>query len=301
MNLEVLGSDEADHLTLGLIRLISLCLLFLKSLKKPLAIPDLMMTLFNQFLFPPTTLDKLQIFDQSLTPILHPTTRREVYNVVLMLCEDEESCLELASRVQNVIEEERQSSPLYAGTDRSRWLRPPTGYSGLRNLTNTCYMNSLLTQLYMNTNLRRLMLKADVSDADGSQKLLHHTKILFAEMQDSKQRFADTTHFAAAIRPYEGDHIDVAVQMDADEFSNLVFDRWEDQFVSAQAKREFRSVYGGQLVTQIKSMDCKHISERLESFLAIQCDVKGKTTLLDSLKTYVEGDVMEGGMSRQSL
>lgn len=301
MNVEVLGSDDADPFMSGLVRLVALCLLFLKSLKKPLAIPDLMTTLFNQFLFPPTTLDKLQILGPSLTPILDSATRREFYNVVLMLCEDEESCRELTSRVQSVIAEERQSSSLYSGTDRSRWLRTPTGYSGLRNLTNTCYMNSLLTQLYMNTNLRRLILKADVIDADGSQKLLHHTKVLFGEMQDSKQKFADTANFAAAIRPYEGDHIDVAVQMDADEFYNLVFDRWENQFLSAQAKREFRSIYGGQTVTQIKSMDCKHISERLESFLAIQCDVKGKTTLLDSLKTYVEGDMMEGGKSYCSI
>jgi ubiquitin carboxyl-terminal hydrolase 34 len=83
--------------------------------------------------------------------------------------------------------------------------------------------------------------------------------------------------------------------MDVDEFYNLLFDRWESQILAPDAKRQFRSFYGGQLVQQVKSKECAHISERLEPFSAIQCDIKGKSCLQESLQAYVDGEIMEGG------
>ncbi|EHL01413.1 putative ubiquitin carboxyl-terminal hydrolase FAF [Glarea lozoyensis 74030] len=71
--------------------------------------------------------------------------------------------------------------------------------------------------------------------------------------------------------------------------------RWEGQILSPEAKKAFRAFYGGQLVQQVKSKECPHISERLEQFSAIQCDIKGKTCLQESLQAYVDGEVMEGG------
>ena len=46
---------------------------------------------------------------------------------------------------------------------------------------------------------------------------------------------------------------------------------------------------------QIKSKECPHISEKIEPFSAIQCDIQGKATLTESLNAYVGGEVMEGG------
>ncbi|EMR70596.1 putative ubiquitin carboxyl-terminal hydrolase protein [Eutypa lata UCREL1] len=82
--------------------------------------------------------------------------------------------------------------------------------------------------------------------------------------------------------------------MDVDEFYNLLFDRWEAQMPSEGAKKTLRSYYGGHLVQQVKSKECEHISERMEPFSAIQCDIKGKTTLEESLQAYVDGEIMEG-------
>ncbi|KAJ8116571.1 hypothetical protein ONZ43_g4413 [Nemania bipapillata] len=82
--------------------------------------------------------------------------------------------------------------------------------------------------------------------------------------------------------------------MDVDEFFNLLFDRWEAQFTADSDKKALRSVYGGQLVQQVKSKECEHISERIEPFSAIQCDIKGKLSLEESLQAYVDGEIMEG-------
>lgn len=177
--------------------------------------------------------------------------------------------------------------------ERSKVIRAEAGHPGLRNLSNTCYMNSLLTQLFMNVKFRAFIVNTHVSDHAGSQKLLNETKRLFAYMQETFLKAVDTQSIADSI-VFDGSLIDVTVQMDVDEFYNLLFDRWESQILDESDKKTFRQFYGGQIVQQIKSRECPHISERLEPFFAVQCDITGKSTLKESLDAYVAGEVMEG-------
>lgn len=181
--------------------------------------------------------------------------------------------------------------------DRTQLPISGAGRVGLRNLSNTCYLNSLITQLFMNVPFRSFILNLNVDDPVDTQNLLHAIKTLFARMQNGLVKTADTRDLAQAIKDYENNEIDVTVQMDVDEFFNLLFDRIEGQIGSVEEKNAFRSFYGGKLVQQVKSKECPHISEREEPFSAIQCDIKGKTCLQDSLKAYVEGEIMEGGMN----
>lgn len=178
--------------------------------------------------------------------------------------------------------------------DRANEIRSSTGYVGLFNPRAICYMNSLLTQLFMNVNFRKFMLGLNVADRGASQRLLHETQRLFANLQNSYRKAADPRDFAACVKVPEGLPIDINVQMDADEFYNLLFDQWEAQMLSPEIRQQFRSFYGGQTVNQIKSKECEHVSERVESFFVVQCDVQGKSNLNESLQAYVEGDVMEG-------
>ncbi len=174
-------------------------------------------------------------------------------------------------------------------------MRAPCGYVGLRNLSNTCYLNSLITQLYMHTDFRAFIMSIELIDPDDTQDLLQYTKKIFGFMQESYRRFIDPVDFVQSIKTYDDALIDIHSQMDVDEFYNLLFDRWESQLQTSQQRKHLRSFFGGQLVQQIKSMECEHISERLEPFSAIQCDIKGKKSLEESLQAYVDGEVLEGG------
>lgn len=169
------------------------------------------------------------------------------------------------------------------------------GRVGLKNLGNTCYLNSLITQLFMNVPFRSFVLNMQVDDPEDTQSLLHHFKSLFARMQNGVMRAADTLELTQAIKDYENEEINVGVQMDVEEFFNLLFDRLEGQMETSEQRNALRSYYGGKLVQQIKSKECPHISEREEPFSAIQCDIKGKLNLQESLDAYVEGELMEGG------
>ncbi|KAH6890396.1 hypothetical protein B0T10DRAFT_317763 [Thelonectria olida] len=178
--------------------------------------------------------------------------------------------------------------------DRTRALRSSCGYVGLQNLSNTCYLNSLFTQLFMNTGFRSFIMNSRVREHVGSQQLLFYTQKLFGYMQESYRRFIDPSNVVNSIKTYDDTLIDIHNQMDVDEFYNLLFDRWEGQLVNSVERKKLRSFYGGQLVQQVKSKECEHISERLEPFSAIQCDIKGKSTLQESLQAYVDGEIMEG-------
>ena len=114
-------------------------------------------------------------------------------------------------------------------------------------------------------------------------------------MQNSLHLCANATDFTKAILTLTDERIDVREQMDADEFMNTLFHRWEEQMPTNFLKERLRSVYTGRIVQQIKSKECDHVSEREDSCLAITCDVQGNTNLEESLKAYTQGDVMEGG------
>ena len=244
-------------------------------------------------------------------PTLHSQTRQELYSIILALGNDIVGYQRLLKLVRELLLQGEETSHAWTwgiaqiledyafelnwNFSRSKSIRSPVGYPGLRNLSNTCYMNSLFTQLFMNVSFRGFILDTNVADGNSSQRLLSETKKLFAFMQESVCRSVDTQGIADSVINYENTLIDVSVQMDVDEFYNLLFDRLESQILSDEGKRRFRKFYGGQIVQQIKSKECSHISERVEPFSAIQCDIQGKTTLMESLNAYVGGEVMEGG------
>ncbi|KAI9830076.1 MAG: hypothetical protein M1826_005069 [Phylliscum demangeonii] len=290
---ETVGQDTVDPFVYGFARLLNYCVKLARSTGQHITSSDLAEKIFTGFLFPSLSTGPASERIVEGIPVLHTASRKELNELVLLLSHD---LTHYAKTIRLLSELVPSSStfPLVWNWQRAKSIRSPTGYVGLYNLSNTCYLNSLFTQLFMNVAFRGFMLQANVPDAAGSQRLLSETQKLFAHMQNSWQVAVEPKELAGSIRTYENENIDVTIQMDVDEFYNLLFDRWEGQILSDDDKKVFRSFYGGQLVQQVKSKECPHVSEREEPFSAIQCDIKGKSTLQDSLKAYVEGDMMEG-------
>ncbi|KAF4978374.1 hypothetical protein FZEAL_5233 [Fusarium zealandicum] len=314
---ETIGSlGVEDSLAKGLASLLHLCLQLDGSVAQSAALPaNLPLKLLWRQLYPTKR-------SQSEQPVprvvLHGETRAKLCDIVFSLVKhDKDKTMAVLEALDGFVpfydddDEGMSSDPpssqlltpelddpyLYElpyQFERQKALRAPCGYVGLQNLSNTCYLNSLLTQLYMNTGFRQFILNSRPRDPGNSQQLLFYTQKLFSYMQESYRRFIDPTNLVSSIRTYDDTLIDVHNQMDVDEFYNLLFDRWEGQFLGHDEKRKLKSFYGGQLVQQVKSKECEHISERLEPFSAIQCDIKGKNTLEDSLQAYVDGEIMEG-------
>ncbi|KAK7970335.1 Ubiquitin carboxyl-terminal hydrolase [Apiospora saccharicola] len=251
--------DRIDVISHGLLSILSHGGRHLRARNEPLQLPqNFLKVAFRKHLFPEEN------EEGPLVPevLLNPSSRNMLYEL----------------------------PPLF---ERAKAIRSSSGYPGLRNLSNTCYLNSLFTQLFMNTGFRHFMLERPIMDTETHQ-LLSETQVLFANMQGSIRRFVDPQSCVSSIMTYEETPIDIHNQMDVDEFYNLLFDRWEAQLPTERAKKTLKSIYGGQLVQQVKSKECEHVSERMEPFSAIQCDIKGKSGLESSLQAYVDGEIMEG-------
>jgi ubiquitin carboxyl-terminal hydrolase 34 len=290
---EFVGREITDKVLSGLSGLLGRCIGLLSDIGELQLeqLRSLAESLWHKYLFPPCTKDNEPEDEQLRIPLLDSQTRGHIYRLVslAMLHRREDLTQELAMWMGNV----SHGDDYYRWqVDRNRIIRPSSGFLGLRNLGNTCYMNSLMTQLYMNPGFRSFMMN-DLSTTFNTS-LLKSTQELFCHMQNSFEPCGDPALFARQIRTYTGEGINVTEQMDVEEFFNLLFEQWEDQLDTTALKQKFRSFYGGKLVYQIKSMECEHVSEREEPCLNIQCDVQGKSNLEESLKAYIEGDVMQG-------
>lgn len=287
---EFVGRELVDYVVLGFVHLLKMCLSLADSPSILANTRYLMVQLFTTYLFPPLSDVKDDEEVVPRIPVMHEITRQEIYLVILLLCEDPTNCRQMLSLLEDVMSYDASEW----GSERQKMIRSLEGYAGLKNLSNTCYLNSLMTQLFMNVGFRKFVLEIPIEDAGAEGNLLWETKKVLAHLQNTWQKSVDPQDAVEYIRTYDNEQIDINIQMDVDEFYSLLFDRWEAQLKSNEEKKVMRSFYGGQLVQQIKSKECDHISERLEPFSAIQCDIKGKSCLEDSLRAYVEGEIMQG-------
>ncbi|KAI9691723.1 MAG: hypothetical protein M1822_007795 [Bathelium mastoideum] len=283
---------------LGLTKLLILCASLLGQYKIPFDSAALAQGICSTLLFPsaiePDDFQNRDVGRSSAIniPVLDEPTRLELHKLVLLLTSDVGALQTVTKMVTNALDQGYAEGSTFQ-LDRSQLLRSETGYVGIVNLSNICYQNSLMSQLFMNVGFRKFILSAN-ANSSTEQPLLIGAQKLFANMQDSYVRGADPTEFVRAIPDESGNPVDIAQQWDVDEFFNKLFDLFESQLASAQEKAEFRKFYTGTYVTQIRPSDCSHVSEKIENFNALQLEVRGKARLEDSLAAYVEGDVMSG-------
>lgn len=285
-----------DFFLVGISKLLSDCFEAIDDDKDTIDCKELTTTVFERFLFTPFSGDDGGDEDDFLEerfPVLDRQTRVELYNLIIVIIKYIGGG-KISSMLLDLFPGDGEALRDGWALDKNRWIISPAGFVGLKNLSNTCYLNSLITQLFMNTEFRDFMLAFPIND-DDKQNLIFALKLLFAQMQAGTQKAGDTSALASSIRDHENNEIDVSVQMDVDEFFNLLFDRIEGQITDSERKNAFKAIYGGQLVQQVKSKECPHVSEREEPFSAIQCEIKGRHNLVESMQAYIEGEIMEGG------
>eukprot|EP00124_Ichthyophonus_hoferi_P001426 Ihof_evm2s74 gene=Ihof_evmTU2s74 len=177
------------------------------------------------------------------------------------------------------------------------WQKAKCGYVGLKNLGCTCYMNSILQQFFMVKPFRSSLLACRIDETQGeNSKIMRQLQLIFAHLQESEKKWTDCRNFCEAYQ-YEGEPVNVAMQMDVDEFFSMLFDKLETLLSSKKPHHDLiKKVFGGKLAQQVISKDdtCCHVSQREEDYFALQCEVKNKRSIQESLELYVEGEKLEG-------
>lgn len=230
------------------------------------------------------------------------TLRKQIMDIIKILCTNSEKNIEL---IFHLIK-----SCLYSFTPRvdlvKEWSFDPalktkssTGHVGLKNQGATCYLNSLLQLFFHTPQLRLGLLSCNTEtarnkDASEQEQLLFELQRVFGNLLISEKRDVRTSDLTKYIRGYDGNPIRPGEQQDVDEFFNLFCDRLETALKSYPQKRLLHDVFGGQLSHIITCQECQYSSERIEDFLSISLDVKGKHDIFESLTSYIRGEVLDG-------
>ncbi|CAD8125234.1 unnamed protein product [Paramecium sonneborni] len=242
-------------------------------------------------------------------------TRKRAFDLLLELSKIKKHLFRILYLIQ------KNQSMAYISSDQycEFGIKGSHGYVGLYNEGATCYINSLLQQLFMNIQFRKGILNGQILIRDDDDKLIplviqnpcllsqeqikdlnDHTlfqlQFVFIQLQESVKQYINPIQFIKTLQGFDGQYINPIIQGDCNEFFNLLILKLESDLKPTLQSNLINQSFGGTLVNEIKSQEinCDFQKETEEPFLTVSVEIKNKQNLFEALDFFVKSDVLDG-------
>ena len=168
--------------------------------------------------------------------------------------------------------------------------RKLTGYIGLKNQGATCYMNSLLQTLYFTNKLRRAVYLMPTESDDSMESVSLALQRVFYELQYSDKPVGTKK----LTKSFGWETLDSFMQHDVQELCRVLLDNVELKMKGTCVEGTIPELLEGKFKSYVKCKNVDYVSSREESFFDIQLQVKGNKNVVESFRTYVKPDTLDG-------
>ncbi|XP_069354342.1 ubiquitin carboxyl-terminal hydrolase 9X isoform X2 [Maniola hyperantus] len=195
--------------------------------------------------------------------------------------------------------------------------RPPAGLVGLKNAGATCYMNSVLQQLYCVRAVRDVLLTVQGAATDPNEDFsgeAHHHNIIENNIENNsdynitilKQVQAIFAHLHYSKLQYyvprglwahfklQGEPVNLREQQDAVEFFMSLVESLDEALKTLGQEQLMAKTMGGTYSDQKICKGCPHRYCKEEPFSVVSLDIRNMSRLQESLEAYVRGELLEG-------